>query len=118
ARHLERLIDADPELELVATGPLTAVCFRYAPEGMRGDETALDLLNLAILAGVNVRGRFALRSCALHYALDEGHVRAIADAVLDAGHRRVQSDAQWATGEITAPMPRCESMEEDATCAS
>src|SRR6202161_441686 len=29
ARHLERLIDADPELELVATGPLTAVCFRY-----------------------------------------------------------------------------------------
>ena len=129
ARHLERLIDADPELELVATGPLTAVCFRYAPEGMRGDETALDLLNQAImedvqvggrafLAGVNVRGRFALRSCALHYALDEGHVRAIADAVLDAGHRRVQSDAQWATGEITAPMPRCESLEEDATCAS
>ena len=129
ARHLERLIDADPELELVATGPLTAVCFRYAPEGMRGDETALDLLNQAImedvqvggrafLAGVNIRGRFALRSCALHYALDEGHVQAITDAVREAGHRRVQSDAQWARGEITAPMPRCESLGEDATCAS
>jgi aromatic-L-amino-acid decarboxylase len=129
ARHLERLIDADPELELVATGPLTAVCFRYAPDGMRGDETALDLLNQAImedvqiggrafLAGVNIRGRFALRSCALHYALDEGHVQAITDAVRDAGHRRVQSDAKWARGEITTPMPRCESLEEDATCAS
>lgn len=129
ARYLERLIDADPELELVATGPLTAVAFRYAPEGMRGDEAALDLLNQAImedvqvggrafLAGVNIRGRFALRSCALHYALDEGHVQAIADAVRDAGHRRVQSDAQWDRGEITAPMPRCESLEEDATCAS
>jgi glutamate/tyrosine decarboxylase-like PLP-dependent enzyme len=129
ARHLERLIGADPELELVATGPLTAVCFRYAPDGMRGDETALDLLNQAImedvqvggrafLAGVNIRGRFALRSCALHYALDEGHVQAITDAVREAGHRRAQSDAQWARGEITAPMPRCESLEEDATCAS
>ncbi len=129
ARYLERLIDADPELELVATGPLTAVAFRYVPEGMRGDETTLDLLNQAImedvqvggrafLAGVNIRGRFALRSCALHYALDEGHVQAIADAVRDAGHRRVQSDAQWDRGEITAPMPRCESLEEDATCAS
>src|SRR6202046_1314254 len=120
ARHLERLIDADPELELVATGPLTAVAFRYSPEGMRGDEAALDLLHQAVLedvqvggraflAGVNIRGRFALRSCALHYALDEGHVQAIADAVLDAGAPRVQSDAQWDRGGITAPMPRCES---------
>ena len=105
------------------------MCFRYAPEGMRGDEAALNLLNQAImedvqvggrafLAGVDIRGRFALRSCALHYALDEGHVQAIVDAVRDAGHRRVQSDAQWDRGEITAPMPRCESLEEDATCAS
>jgi aromatic-L-amino-acid/L-tryptophan decarboxylase len=129
ARYLERLIDDDPELELVAAGPLTAVCFRYVPEAMRGDEAALDELNQAImgdvqvggrafLAGINIRGRFALRSCAMHYALDEGHVQAITGAVRDAGHRRVQSDVRWAEGEITAPMPRCESQEEDATCAS
>jgi glutamate/tyrosine decarboxylase-like PLP-dependent enzyme len=129
ARYLERLIDADPELELVAAGPLTAVCFRYVPEAMRGDEAALDQLNQAImgdvqvggrafLAGINIRGRFALRSCAMHYALDEGHVQAIVDAVRNAGHRRAQSDARWAEGDITAPMPRCESLEEDATCAS
>jgi aromatic-L-amino-acid decarboxylase len=129
ARYLERLIDADPELELVAAGPLTAVCFRYVPEATRGDEAALDQLNQAImgdvqvggrafLAGINIRGRFALRSCAMHYALDEGHVQAIVDAVRDAGHRRAQSDARWAEGDITAPIPRCESLEEDATCAS
>jgi aromatic-L-amino-acid/L-tryptophan decarboxylase len=129
ARYMERLVEADPELELVAAGPLTAVCFRYVPEGMRGDEAALNQLNQAImgdvqvggqafLAGINIRGRFALRSCALHYALDEGHVQAIIGAVRDAGHRRAQSGAQWDRGETTAPMPRCESLEEDATCAS
>jgi aromatic-L-amino-acid/L-tryptophan decarboxylase len=129
ARYLELLIDASPDLELVASGPLTAVCFRYAPEGLRGDETGLDLLNQAImedvqvggrafLAGANIRGRFALRSCALHYALDEGHVQAIVDAVRDAGHRRVQSDASPAEDDMTAPMPRCEQVEEDAPCAS
>ena len=27
------------------------------------------------LAGTDINGRFALRSCALHYALDEGHMQ-------------------------------------------
>jgi aromatic-L-amino-acid decarboxylase len=99
ARYLEQVIDATPGLELVATGPLTAVCFRYVPAGLRGDEARLNLLNRAItedlqvegrafLAGTDIRGRFALRSCALHYALDEGHVQAIVAAVLDAGAAR------------------------------
>ena len=129
ARYLEQVIDVNPDLELLAAGPLTAVCFRYVPERLRGDEASLNLLNQAImedvqvggrafLAGTDIRGRFALRSCALHYALDEGHVQAIVDAVRDAGHRRAQADAQWAEGEMTAPMPRCETLEEDATCAS
>jgi aromatic-L-amino-acid/L-tryptophan decarboxylase len=100
ARYLEEVIDASPDLELLAAGPLTAVCFRYVPAILRGDEEALDLLNEAImedlqvggrafLAGTDIHGRFALRSCALHYALDEGHVQAIVDAVRDAGHHRV-----------------------------
>ena len=33
------------------------------------------------------RGTFALRSCALHYGLDEGHIDAIVSAVRDAGSR-------------------------------
>jgi len=43
----------------------------------------------AFLAGVDIGGRFALRSCALHYALDESHVHAIVDAVKDTGARHL-----------------------------
>jgi aromatic-L-amino-acid decarboxylase len=130
ARYLEQVIEASPDLELLAAGPLTAVCFRYAPASLRGDEASLNLLNQTImedlqvggrafLAGTDIRGRFALRSCALHYALDEGHVQAIVDAVRDAGHRRVLAGATWQAGdEIAAPMPRRAGAEEDARCGS
>ena len=129
ARHLEEVIQASPDLELLAAGPLTAVCFRYVPASLRGDDQRLNLLNQAItedvqvggrafLAGTDIRGRFALRSCALHYALDEGHVQAIVDAVRDAGHRRVRAGTlRQAVDEMT-PMPRHTDVEVDARCAS
>ncbi len=122
ARYLEQVIDASPDMELVASGPLTAVCFRYAPSGQR-DEESLALLNQrimadvqvdgrAFLAGADIRGRYALRSCALHYALDESHVRAIVEAVREAGRRRLadvpmQARGDPASGELT--IPRCAS---------
>jgi aromatic-L-amino-acid decarboxylase len=130
ARYLEAVIKASPDLELLATGPLTAVCFRYVPASLRGDDKLLDLLNQqimedlqvggrAFLAGTDIRGRFALRSCALHYALDEGHVQAIVDAVRDAGHRRVRAGAPRQAGdEMTAPVPRRAQVKEDVTCVS
>jgi aromatic-L-amino-acid/L-tryptophan decarboxylase len=104
ARHLENVIEASPDLELLAAGPLTAVCFRYVPPGL-DDDQSLNQLNQAVmedlqvggrafLAGTDIRGRFALRSCALHYELDEGHVQAIVDAVRDAGQRRVQGQVR------------------------
>ena len=110
ARHLEEIIEASPDLELLAAGPLTAVCFRYVPASMDDDES-LNQLNQAImadlqvggrafLAGTDIRGRFALRSCALHYALDEGHVQAIVDAVRDAGHRLACASADCCTPGI------------------
>jgi glutamate/tyrosine decarboxylase-like PLP-dependent enzyme len=114
----------------VAAGPLTAVCFRYMPASLRTDDRALNLLNQAImedlqvggrafLAGTDIRGRFALRSCALHYALDEGHVQAIVDAVRDAGYRRVRAgEPQQAGDEMTTAIPRREPVKEDVRCAS
>lgn len=104
ARYMERVIAASPDMELLATGPLTAVCFRYVPPGWRGergDERGLDTLNQAImadvqlggqafLAGTDIRGRFALRSCALHYDLNEQHVESIVGAVREAGSRRAE----------------------------
>lgn len=102
ARYMEEVIETSPDLELVATGPLTAVCFRYLPPGWRGGDRGLDLLNQAImedvqtggrafLAGTDIGGRFALRSCALHYELNEDHVEAILGAVREAGSRRAGS---------------------------
>ena len=98
ARYMEKVIEASADMQLLATGPLTAVCFRYVPPDWQGNDEGLDLLNQAIaedvqlggqafLAGTNIHGRFALRSCALHYALDEGHVESIVEAVRDAGSR-------------------------------
>ena len=103
ARYMEKVIEASPDMELLATGPLTAVCFRYVPANWQGDDEALSRLNQAIaedvqtggrafLAGTDIRGRFALRSCALHYALTEEHVDAIVDAVRDAGSLRAPVD--------------------------
>ncbi len=123
------MIEQSPDLELLAAGPLTAVCFRYAPEGLR-DDLGLDLLNQAImedlqtggrafLAGTDIRGRFALRSCALHYALDEGHVHGIVDAVRDAGQRRIRAGASRPPGdEIASLNGRPIRVEADARCAS
>jgi aromatic-L-amino-acid decarboxylase len=130
ARYLEEVVGAGSDLELLAAGPLTAVCFRYVPDGLRGDEAALNRLNQeivadlqvggrAFLAGTEIHGRFALRSCALHYALDEGHVQAIVAAVRDAGQRRVLAGVPpQAAEDLTAAMPRQARAEEDVTCAS
>jgi aromatic-L-amino-acid/L-tryptophan decarboxylase len=116
ARYLEELIEVSPDLELLAAGPLTAVCFRYVPAG-RYDDQILNELNREImadlqaagrvfLAGTDIHGRFALRSCALHYALDEGHMQTIVDSVRDAGRRRHLAHAPQSTeDEMSAPIP-------------
>ncbi|HUB38261.1 MAG TPA: pyridoxal-dependent decarboxylase [Streptosporangiaceae bacterium] len=116
ARYLEELIEVAPDLELLATGPLTAVCFRYVPPG-RPDDQSLNALNREImadlqtggrvfLAGTDIHGRFALRSCALHYALDEGHMQTIVDAVRNAGQRLCLAGApQPAEQAMPAPIP-------------
>jgi aromatic-L-amino-acid/L-tryptophan decarboxylase len=108
ARYMEKIIAAAPDMELLAAGPLTAVCFRYVPAGWRGDDRDLDLLNQAVmedvqvggqafLAGTDIGGRFALRSCALHYALTEDHVDSIVGAVRDAGSLRTEGRTEGQT---------------------
>jgi glutamate/tyrosine decarboxylase-like PLP-dependent enzyme len=70
ARYLAALIEAEPELELLAPVPLNIVCFRYLDKSL--DETQLNELNEELLAelqesGVAVPsntildGRYALR---------------------------------------------------------
>jgi aromatic-L-amino-acid/L-tryptophan decarboxylase len=108
ARYMEHLIERSPDLELIATGPLPAVCFRYVPAQLVGQEQALNELNLALMARMQVEGRaflagvqfssheeelgaceregrYALRSCALHYALTETHIETILNEVRRVG---------------------------------
>ncbi len=67
--YLEDLIDASPELELMAPVVLNVVCFRFIREGM--NDKALDRLNrqilielqeqgIAVPSGTDIRGRFVL----------------------------------------------------------
>ncbi len=96
ARELATLVEREPDLELTHAPTLSIVCFRYAPEVLRGDEQALAPLNkrvmeevqargAAFLTGTTLRGRFTLRACILHYATGPDDLRALIEAVLDAG---------------------------------
>ncbi|HWF79270.1 MAG TPA: aminotransferase class I/II-fold pyridoxal phosphate-dependent enzyme [Streptosporangiaceae bacterium] len=129
ARYLEGVVESSPDLELLAAGPLTTVCFRYVPGSLRDDDAALNRLNEAImedvqvggrafLGGTDIRGRFALRSCALHYELDESHVHTIVDAVIDSGRRHVQASDSPGTGRLASSITAPALVEEDVTCAS
>ena len=106
------------------------MCFRYVPVNWRGDDESLNLLNQSVmedvqtggrafLAGTDIRGRFALRSCALHYALSEDHVDAIVGAVRDAGS--VRASAGPPLEELAAPqdagLPALDWRAEDCECA-
>jgi aromatic-L-amino-acid/L-tryptophan decarboxylase len=77
---------------------LSIVCFRSVPDHLRGEEEQLNALNKRIMEemqiggnafvnGTVLRGRFVLRSCALHYALTEEDVEAIIEEVRQVGER-------------------------------
>jgi glutamate/tyrosine decarboxylase-like PLP-dependent enzyme len=101
ARTMATMVAADADLELVATGDLTIVCFRFAPPELRGNDEHLNLLNREIVERVQtggrvfvsateLDGRFVVRSCALHYALDETHISAIVDEVRTVGRQTLR----------------------------
>jgi len=98
ARHLESLIDAAPDLELIAPATLSIVCFRYVPLAWSRDDPRLDALNKAIMEDVQaggeafvtnavLRGRFVLRACILHYGTTKEDLVALIDVVRRTGNR-------------------------------
>jgi aromatic-L-amino-acid/L-tryptophan decarboxylase len=108
ARHLAEAIDASEDFERLAPVPLSIVCFRYVPRGLRdrarnGDPRALDEVNglnrrilvevqregEAYLSNADLGGAFALRACIVNYRTSA------ADAdILLASVRRV-ADRLW-----------------------
>ena len=99
ARHMMDRVRATPDLELMADTDLTAVCFRYAPVSLRGDDRRLNLLNKeivrrlmlggekAFVSGTDLDGHYVIRSCALHYNLNENDVETILDVVRRVGQQ-------------------------------
>lgn len=97
ARYMMAQIEATPDLQLLADTDLTAVCFRYAPAALRGNDQRLNALNKeivrrlmlggekAFVSGTDLDQRYAIRSCALHYNLNEHDIDTILDVVRRVG---------------------------------
>jgi aromatic-L-amino-acid decarboxylase len=84
ARLLMQEIQAQPQLELLAAGPLSAVCFRH-----RNKDSALLLRRVnerrrVYLSNATIDGRFALRACFVNHRATDADVRAIVSEVLAA----------------------------------
>jgi aromatic-L-amino-acid/L-tryptophan decarboxylase len=104
AEQLASLIEAEPELELLAPVPLSAVCFRYLAQSVKVNSKQLDELNLRILRKVQQRGRvylsnatihgkFALRACIVNHRTTSADIEAVVDEVLKVG-RDLSAEAQ------------------------
>ncbi len=92
AQALQAKVQARDDFELVAAGPLSITCFRYAPAGAED----VDGLNRripeivqregrAFLTGTELDGRPALRACIVNFRTTEADLDTLLDAVADAG---------------------------------
>ncbi|MCB4769440.1 aminotransferase class V-fold PLP-dependent enzyme [Ancylobacter sp. Lp-2] len=84
ARLLERAVAARPELELMSSGSLSAVCFRHRE---RDNEALLRRLlarRRVYLSNATLDGRFALRACFVNHRTTEDDVHEIVAEVIAA----------------------------------
>lgn len=93
AQLLAGLIRNEPQLELLAPVPLSAVCFRHVAKSGAADG---DPLNQAILqrivrrgkvflSNANIQGKFALRACFVNHRTTPDDVAQIVSEVIAAG---------------------------------
>jgi glutamate/tyrosine decarboxylase-like PLP-dependent enzyme len=94
AAHAERLVRAEPVLEVLSPAQLGILCFRVRPPGV-DDAAALDACNERVNAAVNATGRvlvsstrlrgvLSLRLCVLGYRTTAADVEACVRAVVAA----------------------------------
>ena len=85
----------------MAAGPLSITCFRYKPAGLT-DETALDVLNKALLKRMDASGKaftsstelgghFVLRACIVNFRTTDDDLDVLLDAVVEAGKAEVEA---------------------------
>jgi len=93
AQHMAELIEARPDLELMAPVPLTAVCFHIKNASEADHAAALAQLNkegTAFLNPVRLDGRHGLRACVGNFRTTASDIDLIVARVAEIarGHRR------------------------------
>jgi aromatic-L-amino-acid/L-tryptophan decarboxylase len=99
AQYLAELIHKEPELELLASVPLSAVCFRYVPRS-GGDSDALNQNILqrivrrgkVFLSNASIHGRFSLRACIVNHRTTRRDIEQVVSEVLEVG-RELSAEA-------------------------
>jgi len=97
ARRLQDKVRARADFELVAAGPLSITCFRYAPDATV-DLNALnrDLVaavigsGKAFLTSTELNGRVALRTCIVNFRTTEADLNLLLDVIAEAGQSVMQ----------------------------
>jgi glutamate/tyrosine decarboxylase-like PLP-dependent enzyme len=83
ARYLESLVEASPVLELLATGPLSVVNFRYKGRG-RASARGLNGLNRRLVGAIpslySIHGKASVRVCNLNQRCRRGDFEALVAA--------------------------------------
>jgi aromatic-L-amino-acid decarboxylase len=102
ARHLETLVRAHPELELVSAASLNIVCLRYIGSGFHNTSepahAQTDALNQRVLEQVQISGiavpsqgiiggRFAIRVCITNHRTTRQDLEVLVDAIIQEGRR-------------------------------
>jgi aromatic-L-amino-acid decarboxylase len=94
ARALQERIRARADFELVAAGPLSITCFRYAPAGAPDLDTLnrrlLDLVQRegqVFLTSTQLDGIFVLRACVVNFRTSETDLDMLLDVLAAAGQR-------------------------------
>lgn len=94
ARALQDMIKARPDFELIAAGPLSVTCFRYAPSSV-SDLTSLNRQLLEIvqnegqvfLTSTELNGTLVLRACIVNFRTQESDLDVLLDVIAEVGRR-------------------------------
>ncbi len=95
AQALQQQVKARADFELIAVGPLSVTCFRYAPANTPDldalNRRLLDIVQAegkAFLTGTEIDGKFALRACIVNFRTTEADLDVLLDAIAEAGSRK------------------------------
>ncbi len=98
AKALQARIRGRSDFELLAAGPLSVTCFRYAPPGVE-DLNSLNRRLLetvqregkVFLSSTELNGQFAQRACIVNFRTQEADLDVLLETLVDAGQRLMQA---------------------------